>query len=98
MRQEFKALPNEIGRTYKRVTLPRMGDFRFFMCEPGIIEPGNIHGCAAGQNHGLLYVAGGSVKVMIDAPRRAEVDYGSEVRFLRFAIINGKQSHAISSG
>src|SRR5580658_9773174 len=42
----------EIMQEYERVAFPKMGDFRFFMCEPGIIEAGHMKGCAHATDHG----------------------------------------------
>ena len=68
----------------------RMGDFRFFMCEIGILPVELVDRNA--PDHGLLYVDGRSVRVIRPAPRMvALVDKDAEIRYLRFAIINGKR-------
>jgi len=68
----------------------RMGDFRFFMCDMGILTVELVDRHA--PDHGLLYVDGRSVRVMRPGPKRtALVDKDAEIRYLRFAIINGKR-------
>ena len=67
-----------------------MGNFRFYMCEPGVIREGVCRSHA--PDHGLLYVHGRQVIVVIDAPRRFDVNKDGEIRYLRFAIINRKVS------
>lgn len=80
---------------YVAIRLPRMGDFRFFLCEPGVLTPWLIEQYA--PDHGLIY-ARGSRRVVIarPAPRRTtdSVDRAAEIRYLRFAIINGKRPYA----
>ena len=72
-----------------------MGDFRYFMCEdPNIISIADIVKHA--PDHGLLFVQGRRVHVVMEAPRREEnVDHPSEIRYLRFAIINRKDPYHI---
>ena len=72
------------------VQLPSMGTFRYFMCEPGIITAEHIAKCRA--DHGLLYVTPRRVEIAVQAPRRDVVDLLSEVRLLRYAIINCKDN------
>ena len=68
----------------------RMGDFRFFMCDMGILPAEVVDRNA--PDHGLLYVNGRSVYIVRPAPKRASlVDKDAEIRYLRFAIINGKR-------
>jgi hypothetical protein len=69
----------------------RMGHYRFFMCEPEIITAEMVQ--ANAPDHGLLWVKGRSVQKVINAPRRHNVAYESEIRYLRFAIINSKTPH-----
>ena len=66
-----------------------MGDFRFFMCEPGVLTPMLIEKYC--PDHGLIHLLGmRKLKVIIQAPRRTLVDKDAEIRYLRFAIINNK--------
>jgi len=74
---------------YKLHQLPSMGDFRFYMCDPGIITVDLVEKVA--PDHGLLYVGGPRVRVVRPAPRRDSVDKDSEIRYLRFAIVNKKR-------
>lgn len=72
------------------MNLPRMGDFRFYFCEQGLITPEMVEKVA--PDHGLAYRTGRSVRVVREAMKRDEkmIDRLSEVRYLRFAIINRK--------
>jgi hypothetical protein len=74
----------------QQVALPRMGDFRFFMCEEGVISLDLVERHA--PDHGLIYACGRQrIKIVKPAPRRTElVDLRSELRFLRFAVVNRK--------
>lgn len=78
-------------RGYREVELSRMGNYRFFMCEADLIAESAIKEHA--PDHGLLYCKGRSVRVIIPAPLRSRelTDYDSEIRYLRFAIINSKK-------
>src|SRR5690348_6553554 len=76
----------ELG--YEPIIVPRMGDYRFYMCEPDIITPQMVADHA--PDHGLCYVHGKRVKVIVDAPKREKVNKDGEIRYLRFAIINKK--------
>ena len=73
--------------------LPLMGNFRFYFCEEGVLPLTLVEEKA--PDHGLIYKQGNRIKISRPAPRREEqwVDKYSEIRFLRFAIINGKQPH-----
>lgn len=73
---------------YESYELSRMGDYRFYMSEAGILTPEMIEKHA--PDHGLLYVKGSQVKVVRVATKRESVNMRAEVRFLRFAIINNK--------
>lgn len=75
------------------VLLPRMGDFRYYFCEEGVIPASLVEKHA--PDHGLIYVCGERrLKTVIVAPRRTEhVDLRAELRYLRFAILNRKQPH-----
>lgn len=75
------------------VELPLMGDFRFYLCEPGIITAELVTEKA--PCHGLIYRDGHAMRVIRQAPRREKVDKDSEIRYLRFAIINSKVPAAI---
>jgi hypothetical protein len=78
---------------YTPVPIANMGDFRFFMCYAGVIPLEIVE--KSRPDHGLLWVDGRRVKVLREAPKREEslVDLRSEIRYLRFAIINGKQAY-----
>lgn len=76
---------------YERIDLPMMGDFRFYMCRENLLSAELIEKYAA--DHGLLYVSGKRIKVVREAPRRTLVDKDGEIRYLRFAIINGKEPY-----
>ena len=75
---------------YIRCQVPSMGNFRYFLSEQGIITPELIQ--KHRPDHGLLHIRGRRIQVVITAPERdaATVDLASEIRYLRFAIINGK--------
>lgn len=74
--------------------LSSMGDHRFFFCEPGIITTEQV--AERHSDHGLLYLDGRSVRIMRQAPRRTElVDKDSEIRYLRFAILNQHRPYDI---
>jgi hypothetical protein len=85
------ARAKELGWTL--IDLPRMGDYRFFMCEPGVLSEALVGEHAA--DHGLLYVEGGRVRIVKQAPRRELVDKDGEIRYLRFAIINRKRDASV---
>ena len=76
---------------FKLIEVPMMGNFRFYMCEPGIITPAMVEEHA--PDHGLVWKDGRKMTVVRVAPERKLVDRESEIRFLRFAIINGKTPH-----
>ena len=73
---------------YIRSEVPSMGNFRYFLSEPGIVTSEMVR--KHRPDHGLLHIRGRRIQVVIDAPKRETVDLASEVRYLRFAIINGK--------
>jgi hypothetical protein len=78
-------------RGYTEISLPRMGDFRFYMCEADVLPVDLVTKHA--PEHGLIYVEGTRrVRIVIPATRReaAMIDKDSEIRYLRFAIINNK--------
>jgi hypothetical protein len=83
-RKEREANPDD----WTEEVIPCMGNFRFYMCLPGVLSEMLVR--EKTPDHGLLYVEGKFVRVIIDAPRRESPNYPSEVRYLRFAIINGK--------
>lgn len=74
---------------YIKRQLPRMGDYRFYLSQPGIVTAELVEKHA--PDHGLLHIEGARVRVIRDAPRRENANYPAEIRYLRFAIINGKQ-------
>lgn len=78
---------------YEKREVLSMGDYRYFACaDPEVITVQSIEKHA--PDHGLLHFQGRRVRVVIPAPRRERVDYPLEIRYLRFAIINNKKSHA----
>lgn len=76
---------------FEKIEVPLMGDFRFYLCEPDVISVELVEKFA--PDHGLIYKAGQSMKMIRPAPRRALVDKGGEIRYLRFAIINEKKPY-----
>jgi len=84
----------ELG--YREITLPRMGDFRFYMSEPGVLTPKLIENHA--PDHGLLHVVGRKILIVREAIRREIVDHQTEVRYLRFAIVNNKKPYELPKG
>jgi hypothetical protein len=77
---------SEMG--FAKVEIPMMGDFRFYLCEPGIITESLV--AEKAPCHGLIYRDGRAMRIIRQAPRRDTVDKDSEIRYLRFAIINAK--------
>lgn len=74
--------------------LPSMGDYRFFFCEPGIITEEQV--AERHPEHGLLWLNGRSVVIVRPAPLRTElIDKDSEIRYLRFAILNQHKPYSI---
>lgn len=77
--------------SFRRVELPRMGDFRFFMSERGIVTPEMV--AEKYPDHGLIEVIGKRRIIVSRQAKRREsqmVDKDGEIRYLRFAIINKK--------
>lgn len=69
-----------------RVDAPRMGNRRFFLCEPGIISEGMV--VADHPDHGLLYAKGNRVSLVKIAERRENVALESEIKMLRLAMVH----------
>lgn len=68
----------------------KMGSRRYFMVPEGIVSLADMERY---PDHGLLYVRGARrVIVMKPAPERAEQNFHTELRLLRFAIINQKEN------
>jgi hypothetical protein len=82
-----------IAQGFKKEVRAQMGHYRFFMCEPEIITPEMVQENA--PDHGLLWVKGRSVSVIVNAPRRTNIAFETEIRYLRFAIINSKTPHVL---
>lgn len=80
-----------LAQGFKKEERSRMGHYRFYFCEPGIITPEMVQQNA--PDHGLLWAKGRSVSVIVKAPRRTNIAFETEIRYLRFAIINGKLPH-----
>jgi hypothetical protein len=74
---------------YTKEEYSLMGDYRFYLCLPGVVVPEMLGEHA--PNHGLLWLEGSRVRIVHDAPRREDVNYPAEIRYLRFAIINRKR-------
>jgi hypothetical protein len=70
---------------YDKHTIPNMGDYRFFLCEPGVIEKAHMEKY---PDHGLIHVVGRRIAIVLDARRRESVNLRGEIRYLRFAIVN----------
>ena len=73
---------------YEQIALPRMGDYRFYMSEVGVLSVEMIEKHA--PDHGLLHVVGRRIAIVRMATRRTVVNDKAEIRYLRFAIINAK--------
>jgi len=78
------------------VDVPAMGDFRYFMCVAGVLPLELVE--RVRPDHGLLWIDGRKVRVIREAPKREEatVNLRSEIRYLRFAIINSKKPYTSS--
>jgi hypothetical protein len=63
-----------------------MGDYRFFLCEEGIIDPDDIK--ERHPDHGLLHIKGRRIITVVSAPQRTEPHLRAEVRYLRFGLIH----------
>lgn len=70
--------------------IPLMGNYRFYLCAPGTITLELLAEHA--PDHGLLIIEGRRIAIAKMAPRIGSPNYEAEVRFLRFAIINRKDS------
>lgn len=73
---------------WELVELPRMGDYRYFMCPPDVIAEELVEKHA--KDHGLLYAKGRIVRVVRQALKRDNPHKDAEIRYLRFCIINRK--------
>src|SRR5580704_18029462 len=78
-------------RGWTEIELPMMGDYLFYLCLPGVISAELVEKHA--PDHGLIYRHGHAMRIMRPAPKRTAVDREAEIRYLRFAIINGKKSY-----
>lgn len=74
--------------SYEAVEVPVMGDYRFYLCELGVLTETLVTEHA--PDHGLLCLEGRAVRVVRPAPKRELVNKDAEIRYLRFAIINRK--------
>jgi hypothetical protein len=79
-------------REWKEVEVPMMGDYRFYLCLPGVLTAELVEKHA--PDHGLIYRDGRAMRIIRHAPKRTNVDKDTEIRYLRFAIINGKKAFA----
>lgn len=76
-----------LSEGYQKITVPRMGNFRFYFCMAGLISPELVEERA--PDHGLIWAINRRiVRIKREAPFRDDADLGSEVQYLRFAIIN----------
>jgi hypothetical protein len=83
---------------WKLIDLARMGNYRFFLCEPDVITAELVERIA--PDHGLLWMENARrLRTMRPAVRREKlmVDTDAEIRYLRFAIINEKDRFSITS-
>ena len=76
---------------YELVEVPMMGDYRFYFCEAGVLPESMV--AEQAPDHGLIYKEGQWIRIVRPAPKREMVDKDSEIRFLRFAIINAKKPY-----
>ena len=75
-------------RGYEKVNLPRMGSFRFYLCEGDLLGIQDIDQMA--PDHGLLSAVGHKIRIVKDAPQRIPemVALRSETRYLRMKLIH----------
>lgn len=69
-----------------RHEMPRMGNRRYFLCEPGVINDEMV--AADHPDHGLIYLKGNRVSVIKPAEKRDIVALESEIRMLRLAMVH----------
>ena len=69
-----------------------MGDYRFYLCSTNVLTEELVRKHA--PDHGLLWLEGSRIKIVRNAPKRELVDKDSEIRYLRFTIINNKKPFA----
>ena len=72
----------------KKVFVPRkrMGNVRYFLTTPGTILPGQV--LRHYPDHGLIYMEGRRVPIVVEAPIREDVNHDAEIRFLQFALVH----------
>jgi hypothetical protein len=77
-----------------KAELSRMGNRRYFMCEPMVLTVPML--ALNLSDHGLLWVEGRRVRIISDAPERErdKVNLESEIHYLRMAICNLHESLA----
>ena len=75
----------EVPAGWVKEVIPSMGDYRFFLCEPFVIDEKMIE---SRPDHGLLYCVGRRIRVVKPAPERLATNHPAEVRYLRFAILH----------
>jgi hypothetical protein len=68
----------------------RMGDFRYFLVPKGLVSVEVLK--ANYPDHGLLYLTGHGVRVVLHGPRRFDADLHSEIRLLQFAVRHTKDN------
>ena len=84
---------NGTRRTVCQCRAPKkMGDFRWFLTPPNLIGDECIQ--EHYPDHGLLWIGGRGVRIMVQAPRRVELNRDTELRLMRFAIVNRKLNQA----
>lgn len=78
------------ARGYCAKQRPRMGNRRYFLCPSGVIGSGLIEKYC--PDHGLLHLAGRSVRVVCEAPERKDPDVAAENRLLQFALVHVREN------
>ena len=81
------------AKGFVRTEGPKMGTQRFVLCPARVLTPEDMSRYL--PDHGLLYVQGKQVKVVIDAPQRDSPNYASEIRLLRLHWpVNSNKPHS----
>lgn len=85
-----------IAMGLEREEVPVMGNYRYYLCAPGIITEQMLADNAS--CHGLLYAEPNRIKIVREAPRREKFNHEAEIRYLRFCIINRKKPFGAPDG
>jgi len=83
---ECKTSYEDFLRDARKKHSRRMGDRRYFMCQPGVIPVQKIE--ERHPDHGLVYVLGRKVLIIREAQMRPDYAHRSEIRYLRFALLH----------